>query len=84
MIRSSFGIVQSSDRLIRAQIAQRLRLQLRRPSMPPAGVGCKPLLGHASPLPLLPHLVAKRDHPARVRFHLHEVQGDILVEPVEE
>ena len=31
-----------------------------------------------------PYLVAKRYHPARVRFHLHEVQRDILVEPVEE
>src|SRR6185436_2597639 len=33
---------------------------------------------------LLPHLVAKRDHPARVRLHLHEVQSNILVEPGEE
>ena len=33
---------------------------------------------------LLPHLVAKRYHAARVRFHLHEVQTDIFVEPFEE
>ena len=43
------------------------------------------LVSDRSPrMALLPHLVAKRYHPARVRFHLHEVQGDILVEPVEE
>src|SRR4029078_2522485 len=34
--------------------------------------------------PLPPDLVAKRYHPAFVRFYLHEGQGDILVEPVEE
>jgi hypothetical protein len=34
-------------------------------------------------LSLLPHLVAKRYHPALVRFRLNEVQGDILIESVE-
>jgi hypothetical protein len=33
---------------------------------------------------LLPHLVAKRHHAARVRFHFHEVQADIFIEPFEE
>ena len=37
-----------------------------------------------TPLFLLPHLVAKRYHAARVCFHLHEVQADIFTEPFEE
>ena len=33
---------------------------------------------------LLPHLVAKRHHAALVGLHLHKVQGNVLVEPLEE